>query len=169
MLFLSGKIADTRGRKPVAIAGLAVSGLATIWMGFTGDVWTFMAASLVAGMGAGLLNPPQNAVVADVIGEKAKGGPVLAAFQMAADLGAIVGPLLAGVLVDAFSYQAAFTLTGAMLALSLVFWFAAPETLPKKAEAHVATTVAGECGRLDEGPEVPTGERLAGRPRQPEA
>ena len=46
--------------------GLLVSGLATVGMGFTGDLWVFMAASLIAGMGAGLLNPPQNAVVADV-------------------------------------------------------------------------------------------------------
>ncbi|GAA1311727.1 MFS transporter [Saccharothrix xinjiangensis] len=168
-LMVSGKLADSTGRKPVAIAGLVVSAIGTAGLGLSADVPMFMIASLVAGAGAGLLNPPQNAVVADVIGEKAKGGPVLAAFQMAADLGAIVGPLLAGVLVDAFSYQAAFTLTGAMLALSLVFWFVAPETLPKKAETHVGATVAGECGRLDEGPELPTGERLAGRPRQPEA
>ncbi|MFC6093751.1 MFS transporter [Saccharothrix lopnurensis] len=168
-LMVSGRLADGVGRKPVAIAGLVVSALGTTALGLSSTVPMFMVASLVAGAGAGLLNPPQNAVVADVIGEKAKGGPVLAGFQMAADLGAIVGPLLAGVLVDAFSYQAAFTLTGAMLALSLGFWFAAPETLPKKAQTHVAATVAGESGCLDEGPEVPTGERLAGRPRQPEA
>ncbi|QFZ24036.1 MFS transporter [Saccharothrix syringae] len=169
VLMVSGKLSDSIGRKPVAIAGLVISAIGTVWLGLSANVPVFMVASLVAGAGAGLLNPPQNAVVADVIGEKAKGGPVLAAFQMAADLGAIVGPLVAGVLVDAVSYEAAFTLTGAMAALALLFWFAAPETLPRKAETHVATAVAGESGTLDEGPEVPTGERLAGRPRQPEA
>lgn len=168
-LMVSGRLSDSIGRKPVAIAGLVISAAGTTWLGFSTSVPMFMVASLVAGAGAGLLNPPQNAVVADVIGEKAKGGPVLAAFQMAADLGAIIGPLLAGVLVDAFSYEAAFTLTGAMLALSLVFWFAAPETLPTKADTHVAASVAGESGCLGEAPEVPTGERLAGRPRQPDA
>jgi MFS family permease len=169
MLFLSGKIADTRGRKPVAIAGLVVSGLATIWMGFTGDVWMFMAASLIAGMGAGLLNPPQNAVVADVIGARGKGGPVLAGFQMVTDLGAIIGPMCAGVLADAFGFEASFAITGAALLLSVAFWFVAPETLPTHEDEHTAEAVAPECGCLDESAEVPTGERVGGKPRHPEA
>jgi len=169
MLFLSGKIADTRGRKPVAVAGLVVSGLATIGMGFTGDMWMFMAASLIAGMGAGLLNPPQNAVVADVIGAKGKGGPVLAGFQMVTDLGAIIGPMCAGLLADSFGFEASFAITGAALLLAVGFWFVAPETLPTHEEEHTAEAVAPECGCLDESAEIPTGERVGGKPRHPEA
>ncbi|MET9631225.1 MFS transporter [Lentzea sp. NPDC006480] len=169
MLFLSGKIADTRGRKPVAIAGLIVSGLATVGMGFSGDMWTFMALSLVAGMGAGLLNPPQNAVVADVIGAKGKGGPVLAGFQMVTDLGAIIGPMCAGLLADSFGFEASFAITGLALLLAVGFWFVAPETLPTHEEEHTAAAVASECGCLDESAEIPTGSRVGGKPRHPEA
>lgn len=169
MLFLSGRIADTRGRKPVAIAGLLVSGVATVYMGFTGSLWTFMIASLVAGMGAGLLNPPQNAVVADVIGPRGKGGPVLAGFQMVTDLGAIIGPLLTGLLADSLGFEASFAVTGAALLLSVAFWFLAPETLPAHEEEHTATAVAPESGCLDESAEIPTGERVGGKPRHPEA
>ncbi|MGW6448559.1 MFS transporter [Lentzea sp. NPDC055074] len=169
MLFLSGRIADTRGRKPVAIVGLVVSGLATVWMGFTGDLWTFMAASLIAGAGAGLLNPPQNAVVADVIGARGKGGPVLAGFQMVSDLGAIIGPMTAGVLADSFGFGASFAITGASLLLAVGFWLVAPETLPTHEDDHTAAAVAPECGALDESAEVPTGERVGGKPRHPEA
>jgi len=169
MLFLSGRIADTRGRKPVAIVGLIVSGLATVWMGFTGDVWTFMIASAIAGMGAGLLNPPQNAVVADVIGARGKGGPVLAGFQMVTDLGAIIGPMCAGVLADAFGFEASFAITGAALLLSVAFWYVAQETLPTHEDEHTAEAVAPECGCLDESAEIPTGERVGGKPRHPEA
>jgi MFS family permease len=169
MLFLSGRIADTRGRKPVAIAGLLISGLATVWMGFTGDLWTFMAASLIAGAGAGLLNPPQNAVVADVIGARGKGGPVLAGFQMVTDLGAIIGPMAAGLLADSFGFGASFAITGASLLLAVGFWFVSPETLPTHEEEHTAAAVAPECGCLDESAEIPTGERVGGKPRHPEA
>src|SRR5690606_9235833 len=87
----------------------------------------FLVISAVAGLGAGLLNPAQSASVADVVGAR-RGGPVLAGFQMAADVGAIVGPLVAGMLADALSFQAGFAMTGLILLLGLAFWLAAPET-----------------------------------------
>ncbi|ACU34913.1 MFS transporter [Actinosynnema mirum] len=166
-LMVSGKLSDRIGRKPLGIAGLAISAAGTLWFGFSTTVPVFLVASFVAGLGAGLLNPPQNAVVADVIGPKGKGGPLLATFQVIADLGAIVGPLLAGLLADNFSYTTAFTVTSGIMVVALLMWITMPETLVK--ESTTAETVAVESGTLDEGPEVPTGERVAGRPRQPEA
>ncbi|MFB9567687.1 MFS transporter [Saccharopolyspora hordei] len=130
VLLVSGRVADQRGRKPLVLAGLAVSGLATAALGFTDSVPWFLVASLVAGMGAGILNPAQNAAVADIIGSKGRGGPVLASFQMSADFGAILGPLIAGVLVDAISYQVAFAVTGLTAVLGLLAWAGAPETRP---------------------------------------
>lgn len=168
-LFISGKVADTWGRKPTAILGLLVSGGGTIWMGFTTGMLTFMAASLVAGIGAGLLSPPQNAVVADVIGSRGKGGPVLAGFQMAADFGAIVGPVTAGLVADWYGFGASFSVTGAALLLAVGFWLVAPETLPTHEEEHSAAAVAPECGCLDESAEIPTGSRVGGKPRHPDA
>ncbi|MEV0087256.1 MFS transporter [Saccharopolyspora sp. NPDC050642] len=133
VLLLSGRMADKRGRKPLVLVGLLVSGLATASLGFTDSVPWFLAASLIAGMGAGILNPAQNAAVADIVGAKGKGGPVLAAFQMSADFGAILGPLIAGVLADTVSYQAAFAITGFTAVLGLVAWIGAPETRPSAA------------------------------------
>ncbi|MEV5540216.1 MFS transporter [Saccharopolyspora shandongensis] len=130
VLLLSGRMADKRGRKPLVLVGLLVSGLATASLGFTDSVPWFLVASLIAGMGAGILNPAQNAAVADIVGAKGKGGPVLAAFQMSADFGAILGPLIAGVLADTVSYQAAFAITGFTAVLGVVAWIGAPETRP---------------------------------------
>ena len=60
---------------------------------------------------------------------------MLAGFQMAADLGTIVGPILAGLLVDAVSYQLAFAVTGAVSLLALFVWVRAPETLARPGHA----------------------------------
>ncbi|APU13075.1 MFS transporter [Actinoalloteichus fjordicus] len=176
-LLFAGRLADRIGRKPLALAGLLVSGGGTIWLGFTGSVELFLAASLVAGIGSGMLSPPQSAVVADIIGNRGKGGPVLAGFQMSADVGAIIGPLVAGVLADTVSYGAAFGVTGLITLLAVIFWAPAPETLPKPAEAAdvdpttpgTATELAPESGALFEAPEPPTGERVGGKPGQPDA
>lgn len=128
VLLISGRLADRRGRKPMMLLGLIVSALGTASLGFTDSAPLFLTASLVAGVGAGFINPAQSASVADIVGSKGKGGPVLAAFQMASDVGAILGPLFAGMLADALSFQAAFLVTGLVLILALLFWLRAPET-----------------------------------------
>ncbi|HEY0452266.1 MFS transporter [Actinophytocola sp.] len=134
MLMFSGRLADTIGRKPIILVGLLVSGGGTIWVGFTDTVPLFLAATVVAGLGAGLLSPPQQATIADVIGSKGRGGPVLAAFQMSADIGAVIGPVAAGMLADQLSYTAAFTVTGALCLVAALVWLPAPETLPRDAD-----------------------------------
>jgi MFS family permease len=133
MLLVSGRMADSWGRKPTVLLGLVISAGGTIWVGFTADVPTFLIATVVAGLGAGLLSPPLQATVADVIGSRGRGGPVLATFQMTADIGAVLGPIVAGLLADGLSYGAAFAVTGALCAVAAFAWFPAPETLPRKA------------------------------------
>jgi MFS family permease len=132
MLLFSGRLADTWGRKPVLIIGLLVAGAGTVWVGLTDSVLLFLIATVVAGMGAGLLSPPMQATVADVIGSRGRGGPVLATFQMAADIGAVLGPIMAGLMADHLSYGSAFALTGVLCLIAGFSWFAAPETLPRK-------------------------------------
>ena len=53
---------------------------------------------------------------------------MLAGFQMAADTGAIVGPVLAGALAESVGFPAAFGVTAAVTLLGLLFWLRAPET-----------------------------------------
>lgn len=140
-LLWAGRLADRVGRRPPLIAGLAVSGVATGALGWVGSPWLFLLLCLVGGLGGGLVNPPLNASVADVIGERGRGGSVLAGFQMAADSGAILGPLLAGLLAEGFGYGPAFGLTGALLLVAMLVWWRAPETLP--APARTGDTPAG--------------------------
>lgn len=101
-------------------------------LGFTTDLPLFLTVSVIAGLGAGLLNPAQQAAVADVIGNQRSGGKVLAAFQMSADTGAIIGPIIAGLLVDALSFGWAFALTGAIAFAAFLVWLGARETLPER-------------------------------------
>jgi MFS family permease len=131
-LLVSGRLADTIGRKPMVILGLLVAAGGTVWIGFTDTVVLFLVASAVSGIGSGMLTPAQQATVADVIGSKGRGGPVLAAFQMSADIGAVIGPVAAGVLADQLSYAAAFTMTGVLALVAALVWLPAPETLPRR-------------------------------------
>ncbi len=132
-LTFSGRLADSLGRKPLMIAGLLVTGTATAAIGFTHDLPWFLLASAVAGIGSGLLGPAQQAAIADVIGNKRSGGRVLAVFQMVADTGAIIGPVVAGLLADQLGYPWAFGVTGGVLIAAAAGWLLARETFQRPA------------------------------------
>ncbi|MDJ0392044.1 MFS transporter [Rhodococcus sp. G-MC3] len=136
VLITSGRLSDAHGRKPFVVFGLVVAGLGTAAVGLADDIVLFMIASFVAGVGSGLMTPAQQASVADVIGSKARGGPVLSTFQMSADVGAILGPVVAGAVVEAYSYGTAFVLSGVILLVAAGGWLLVPDTTDRKQVAE---------------------------------
>ena len=132
-----GRAADVYGRKPFIIAGLLVLGCSTILVGLWQSFPVFLILSVIAGIGAGTVNAPQQAVIADIIGPDRAGGKVLSRYQMGMDVGAIFGPIVSGWLADAYGYGVAFAAAGAVVVLAGIQWFFAEETMPgrKKAEA----------------------------------
>lgn len=130
----AGWLSDRYGRRPMVIGGLVVSGVSTIALGWCDTIPLLVAASVVAGMGAGVLNPAQQAAVADVIGADRAGGKVLATFQMASDSGAILGPVVVGVVVDRLGYTTGFVVSGVLLLVAVVPWVFARETHRTRAE-----------------------------------
>ena len=127
-LTFSGRLSDRIGRRPFIIGGLLVSGLATMITGWVGTLLLLILVSAVAGLGAGVLNPAQQASIADIVRHDRNGGPAIAAVQMSSDLGSIIGPIIAGVLVDEGSYGLAFAVTGLIGLLAVIPWLRARET-----------------------------------------
>jgi MFS family permease len=124
----SGYLSDRVGRRKLLIVGLTVSALATALVGYTTSLPVFLAAAYVTGAATGVFVSPQQAAVADIVGNKARGGTAVATFQMMADLGSIVGSLAVGQVAEHASYAAAFLVSGAILLVAGVGWVFAPET-----------------------------------------
>nr|WP_260851901.1 MULTISPECIES: MFS transporter [Micrococcus] len=124
----SSRLSDVHGRKPLILTGLLVMAVTTGAIGWVGTPSLFLIACLVSGAGTGILNAPQQAAIADVVGQGRRSGAVMSTAQMSADLGAISGPLLAGLVVDTAGYGWAFVLTGGVILLGALAWWRAPET-----------------------------------------
>ncbi|OFS15745.1 MFS transporter [Kytococcus sp. HMSC28H12] len=124
----AGRLSDRIGRRPLVLGGLVLCGVFTAFSGVITNVWVYLAVMAVAGVGAGLLNPAQQAAVADVVGNERSAGTVLAGFQMAQDVGAILGPILVGLVAEHYGYGVAFALTGVVMGVALLVWIGRRET-----------------------------------------
>jgi MFS family permease len=85
----------------------------------------------VAGMGSALVNPGQQAALADILGQRS-GGKVVAAYSMMADLGGVLGPLAVGAIVDLAGFGWGFGVTAALLAAVTLAWVAVPDTQQRR-------------------------------------
>jgi len=126
LLIPAGRFVDTVGRRPAMIGGGVVAtvsiALLAVWPTQPG----FLVSMALYGAGAALLGTAPAAVVGDVVGSR--GGTVVAVSQMASDLGAIIGPLVAGLLVQSGSYALAFAVTAAVVAAGALVSVTMPET-----------------------------------------
>jgi MFS family permease len=140
VLWPAGGYADRAGRRPVLVTGCAVSGVAMALLAASQSLGGYLVAMAVFGLGSGLLDVAPAAIVGDVVA--GRGGTVVAAYQMAADGGAVMGPVIAGRLVDSYSYTAGFGATAGVLFLAAGLGAIAPETrrqLTPSASAQVDT------------------------------
>jgi MFS family permease len=147
----SGYLSDRIGRRKLLIIGLTVSAVATILVGYTSSLPVFLAAAYVTGAATGVFVAPQQAAVADIVGNKARGGTAVATFQMMADLGSIVGSLVVGQIAQHLSFDWAFVVSGVVLLLAAVGWTFAPETRGHAPAEHTPARALGP----EAGGEVP--------------
>lgn len=123
-LLRSGRLADTWGRRPSLVLGASLGTAALALLVLPPATGPFLVSMAAYGLAASLLASVPAALVGDI--SPARGGRVVAVFQMSADLGAVVGPLAAGWLTDVASYQVAFAVSTAVVAAGLAAALALP-------------------------------------------
>jgi MFS family permease len=140
LLLPAGRMADTQGRRKALLYGtigtaigmlvLTAADVATNGWGTQAVAGTalFLLAMAIQGAAGAFLGSAPAAVVGDIMGGR-RGGIVVATFQMMSDVGAIVGPLMAGLLVDLFDFDWAFAAGAALSLVAVTFVVLMPETL----------------------------------------
>lgn len=147
----SGYLSDRLGRRKLLIFGLTLAAVSTALVGFTTSLPVFLVAAVIAGAATGIFVSPQQAAVADVMGNKSRGGTAVATFQMMADFGSIGGSLLVGLIAQYTSYSWAFLVSGVILGVAALGWVFAPETRPRATPEHTEARPLGP----EAGGEVP--------------
>ncbi len=126
-LVFAGRITDQRGRRPAMLMGMVTTAIGAILLAISAEPILFLVSMGILGAGTAFLGSAPAAVVGDVMGRQ-RGGTVVAIFQMIADVGAVAGPLLAGLLADQFGYHWALGSAAILCLLGIVVVFLMPET-----------------------------------------
>jgi DHA2 family methylenomycin A resistance protein-like MFS transporter len=120
LMLAGGTIGDLRGHKRVVLAGLVVFGAGSLACGIAPGVGVLVAARVVQGVGAALLLPGTLAIISHAYPD----GPAQArAIGVWAGIGSLAlpaGPLLGGVLIDAFDWRAIFLVNVPFVLVALV-------------------------------------------------
>lgn len=145
LLWPAGRFTDRRGRRPVLVGGTTLCAIGLGLLVLPPSLPLFLAAMAIAGGGSALLTVAPAAVLGDVA--PARSGSVVAVFQMASDVGAMTGPLLANALVDSFGYSAGFGATALVMLSAAGLAMFMPETRNRAAPPAAETAVCDAATR----------------------
>ncbi|WP_156765561.1 MFS transporter [Mycobacterium sp. 1245499.0] len=138
--YLAGAKADSWGRKPIFLAGFAVLAARGFLYTCSGNPYWLVGVQLLDGVGAGVFGALFPLVVQDVTHGSGRFNVSLGAVTAATGAGAAVSNLVAGAIVVAAGYDAAFVFLGALAAAGFVLYlFAMPETAATKIGAENVT------------------------------
>jgi MFS family permease len=146
-LIPAGRLADRAGHARVFRGGLALTGAAHVLCGLA-PVWTWLlAARVLQGLGAALVMAGAPALVTLVTAPDRR-GRALGRIGLAASFGAVVGPLVGGVLVGALGWRVVYLgrLPLVALGLWLCRWLPGPGA-PRGPDRGSATGPRPETAR----------------------
>ena len=114
-----GIVADRFGRKPMVVRAMFGGGITVLLMALARSVEQVLAIRFMQGMLAGTVTACIALVSTTTPRDRI--GSALGMMQMGLLMGASVGPLVGGVLIDRFGYRPSFALSGVCVLLAGVF------------------------------------------------
>ncbi len=106
-LLPAGRIADIIGRKQVYVIGLIIFALTSVMAGASQFLWMLIAAKLIQGVGSAMIQANGMAMIVSAFPNEER-GKALGLHLGVVGAGAILGPVISGVLIDAFGWQWVF-------------------------------------------------------------
>ncbi|PNM15263.1 multidrug transporter MdtG [Yersinia enterocolitica] len=117
-----GSLADRKGRKIMLLRSALGMGIVMVLMGMAQNIWQFLALRALLGLLGGFI-PNANALIATQV-PRNKSGWALGTLSTGGVSGALIGPLIGGLLADNYGLRPVFFITAAVLfACFVMTWF----------------------------------------------
>ncbi|GAF41270.1 hypothetical protein FC83_GL000555 [Agrilactobacillus composti DSM 18527 = JCM 14202] len=113
-----GKLADTKGRKPMLLRASLGMAITIFAMGFVTRTWQLLGLRLLLGAFSGFVS--NSVALMAVSTPKKYAGRVLGTLSTGMVAGTLLGPIVGGVIVNQTSYRATFWITGVIMLLVFI-------------------------------------------------
>ncbi|MCT4706086.1 multidrug efflux MFS transporter MdtG [Enterobacteriaceae bacterium H11S18] len=108
-----GGLADRKGRKIMLLRSALGMAIVMVLMGFAQNIWQFLALRALLGLLGGFV-PNANALIATQV-PRHKSGWALGTLSTGGVSGALLGPMIGGLLADSYGLRPVFFITAAVL------------------------------------------------------
>jgi EmrB/QacA subfamily drug resistance transporter len=135
---ISGRISDQLGRKKVFLVAAVVFVTASFLCGLANSIGVLIALRVVQAVGGAAFMPTASGLIADIFGKDKQ--RALGLFSSIFPLGALVGPVLGGILISSWSWRGIFLVN---VPVGLLFTVLAAWYLPSSQPRGGRTDIAG--------------------------
>ena len=138
LLFI-GRLSDRFGRKSFLSGGLSILAISSVGLMFANDIVHLIIWRLVQGLGASAHLPIAQAYMGDITPEGDE-GKWMGLFNAVLFAGMGAGPLIGGVITDAFSIKATFLIMAVLNVLGLLATLVFLKEMPRKTAGREHTS-----------------------------
>ncbi len=137
LLLPAARLADLYGRRLLFVLGMAVFALASLWCALGGSLEQLVAARVLQGAGAAMVEPTVLALITTTM-PASRRGLAFGVQGIAAGLGVVLGPTLGGVITTSLSWEYIFLINVPVGAIAVV---AAMLVIPESRAPDTSRTI----------------------------
>ena len=117
------RISDLLGHKKIYVWGLTLVAVTTFFAGFSNSIGLLIVLSLVRGVGSGMTQGTSMALVLSIFAPS-QGGRALGLYIAVVGIGSGMGPLIAGFILNSYSWRFLYFILGGLgiISAAAAFW-----------------------------------------------